>query len=99
MASVILSDEAIADLSRLAHFLADSDPAAAAATGPLIIGALRLLETHPRIGTRSENGRYLVISRGASGYVAHYVYDPVSDRVVVHAVRHQRESGLEDRED
>jgi plasmid stabilization system protein ParE len=37
--------------------------------------------------------RELVISRGKSGYIALYRYDGERDRVLVLAVRHQREAG------
>jgi hypothetical protein len=35
--------------------------------------------------------RELVISRGRSGYLAMYVFDPSADVVFVLALRHQRE--------
>ncbi len=37
--------------------------------------------------------RELVISRGKSGYLALYRYDGERDRVLVLAIRHQREAG------
>jgi len=40
--------------------------------------------------------REVVISRGRTGYVALYQHYPASDRVIVRAIRHQREAGFED---
>lgn len=97
MASVIYGSRAIADLERLAEFLWPNDPVAAEKTGPLIMGAIRALATHPLLGARVSGGtRQLVISRGRTGYIALYTFDPQEDRVVIHAIRHQREAGFED---
>ncbi|HQY27400.1 MAG TPA: type II toxin-antitoxin system RelE/ParE family toxin [Burkholderiaceae bacterium] len=54
--------------------------------------ALRTLEQHPMIVRPVGAGlRELLISRGRTGYVALYRYDPASDTVLVLAIRHQRE--------
>ena len=87
---------ALDDLDRLAAFLIETSPALAAETAPLIIGALRSLRDHPLIGRPVEEGlRELLISRGRTGYVALYRYNPVADRVLVLRVRHQRELGTD----
>ncbi len=71
-----------------------AEPAAALETVELIAEAVQVLENHPLIGRSAEQGlRELVISRGKSGYVALYSYEPVEDTVLVLAVRHQREAG------
>jgi plasmid stabilization system protein ParE len=92
--AVTLSRRALADVDRLADFLREEDPGSAAETAALIMDALDILQAHPLIG-RSVAGelRELVISRGRTGYVALYVFEPADDRVVVHAIRHQREAG------
>jgi plasmid stabilization system protein ParE len=97
MASLLYTERALEDLRRLAEFLANDDVAAAIATGDLVVKALEVLEAHPLIGRRV-NGelRELVISRGKSGYLALYEYQSVFDRVLVHAIRHQREAGFEE---
>ena len=94
MAEVALQDGALADLERIADFLAAQDPARGSDTVDLITDALRVLARHPLIGRPVEQGlRELVISRGRSGYVALYRYLEARDLVRVRAVRHQRELG------
>ncbi len=97
MASLLYTERALVDLSRLADFLAADEPAAAAETAALIQQALEILEAHPLIGRPvAGNLRELVISRGRSGYVALYEHDATRDRALIHAIRHQREAGFED---
>lgn len=92
MARLVFAPRALGDLERLADFLLRQSAADAAATAPLISSALQVLKQHPMIGRPVEVGlRELLISRGHSGYVALYRYDPASDTVVVLAIRHQRE--------
>lgn len=94
MAAVLYLPGALDDIERLAAFLVESDPSAAAGTKALIESAINILESHPLIGRPTEPGfRELVISRGRSGYIALYQYDESEDRVVVAAIRHQREAG------
>ncbi len=80
---------------RLADFLSD-DLASAAETAPLITGAVEMLERHPLIGRPIPDSplRELVISRGRSGYLALYEYNAAAERVIVHAISHQREAGF-----
>jgi toxin ParE1/3/4 len=40
--------------------------------------------------------RELLISRGRSGHIALYRYDPGADAVLVLRVRHQREGGFDE---
>lgn len=92
MARLVFAPGALRDLDRLADFLLEQWPADAVATAPLISSALSVLKEHPMIGRPAEAGlRELLISRGRSGYVALYRYDPASDTVVALAIRHQRE--------
>jgi addiction module RelE/StbE family toxin len=94
MAVVRYSPRALTDLQRLVDFLAENDPAAAVETVELIASAVEALQLHPLVGRPAESGyRELVISRGRSGYLALYRYDEGRDRVLVLAVRHQREAG------
>ena|SRR5437868_3533596 len=97
MASLVYDERALDDLCRLADFLAREDPAAGEVTIELIGEALAMLRSHPLIGRRVAGElRELVISRGLTGYIALYEYQPVFDRVSVRAIRHQREAGFDD---
>lgn len=91
MARLVLAPRAFQDVERLAAFLVESDPAAAAATARLLFDGLRILKQHPLVGRPAEHGyRELLISRGRTGYVALYTYDVAKDVAIVLAVRHQR---------
>lgn len=94
MTRLVFAPRALSDLERLADFLAETDPAAASATVGILVDGLSILKRHPLIGRIAQSGlRELVISRGRTGYVALYRYDPASDAALVLAVRHQREGG------
>jgi plasmid stabilization system protein ParE len=95
MPTLALAPRAVLDLQRLADFLVENDPTACAKTISLIVSALNVLKDHPFIGRSVESGlRELVISKGKSGYLALYRCDEALDRVLVLAVRHQREAGF-----
>lgn len=94
MARLIHSAQALADLERLTDCLLESDPAAALETVGLIEEAVAILKRHPLVGRRVEMDlRELVISRGHTGYVALYSFEPAHDAVLILAVRHQRAAG------
>jgi len=94
MAAIAYAPGALSDLERLADFLLDARPAEAAETMGLITSAVEVLENHPLVGRPAESGlRELVISRGKTGYLALYRYEEQRDRVLVLAIRHQREAG------
>ena len=94
MTELTYAARALQDLERLSDFLAETQPEAAPETVNLIFSALDILVQHPEMGSKVHFGqRELVISRGRTGYLALYRYLPHLDRVVVLAVRHQRESG------
>jgi plasmid stabilization system protein ParE len=81
-----------ADLERVADFLLLNDPAAALRTGELIMRGIETPAEHPLIGRPVEQGlRELVVSRGRTGYVVLYRFDLANRRVLVLAIRHQRE--------
>ena len=97
MATVYYLRGALADLDRLTAFLVESDPAAAKHRAALIRKAVSALEGSPLIGRPTATGlRDLVISRGKTGYVALYRYDAEEERVLIAAIRHQREAGFSD---
>ncbi len=97
MAQVVFSAEALANLERLAAFLLEQSPAAAAETIAHVLDATGVQASHPQIGRRVEGQlRELVVSRGNSGYLGLYVYDAALDLVRILRVRHQREAGYRD---
>ena len=97
MATLHYTVRALDDLGRLGNFLLEDDPAAARATASLIVDGLEVLEAHPLMGRlATATLRELIISRGRTGYVALYEYDPANDRVIIVATRHQRETGFEE---
>jgi len=97
MASLVYDEHALADLERLAEFLRESDSASAESTFDLIEEAIDVLAAHPLIGRRVWGElQELIISRGRTGYIALYEYQASADRVIVRAIRHQREAGFED---
>jgi plasmid stabilization system protein ParE len=94
MTELVYTEQALLDLERLSDFLLETDPLAAQATAVLIFNALEILVQHPEIGRKVHfEQRELVISRGRTGYLALYRFLPHMDRILVLALRHQRESG------
>lgn len=94
MTELVYTAQALPDLERLSDFLTETDPLAAQATTGLIFEALEILVHNPEIGRKGHLGqRELVISRGRTGYLALYRFLPHRQRVLVLALRHQREAG------
>ena len=92
MTRLVHTPQAAQDLEELVDFLLLNRPEYAVETVELVLDALSVLERHPLMGRPVAHGmRELVISRGRSGYLALYVYDPAADVVLVLALRHQRE--------
>jgi plasmid stabilization system protein ParE len=92
VAQVVYSPLALGDLERLFEFLAQHDPNAAVNAMQSIRSAVEILANHPLVGRAREGEvRELVISYGASGYLALYRYVPVAGIVRVLGIRHQRE--------
>lgn len=98
MAQVIIEEAVGEDFERILKHLEAHQSAAGEARVAAIIAAIDVLETSPMIGRPVEHGhRELVIGRASSGYVALYHYELDSDRVIILAVRAQRESGYKRR--
>lgn len=92
MTRIVLSAQLRVDFDRIFDFLFDHAPEHAAQRIEAIISALDILATSPLIGRPVAMGqRELIISSGASGYLALYRFDPALDAVSVLAVRSQRE--------
>ena len=85
----------MAEVIYSAHALEDAEsPAATLAAVDAIQSAVENLGAHPLVGRRIEGDlRELVISFGATGYIALYRFIVQQDEVRVLALRHQREIG------
>lgn len=94
MARIVYSSEAFEDLDRIIEFLLASSPQAAGDALKQIQAAVLVLAAHPQIGRRVDlHRRELVISHGATGYIALYRYDARPDVIRILRLRHQREAG------
>jgi plasmid stabilization system protein ParE len=94
VAQVVYSACAIEGIERAMQFLREKNPEIAIASAAAIRSAVENLATHPLIGRRVEGDlRELVISYGATGYIALYRFDIQRDQVRVLTLRHQREIG------
>jgi plasmid stabilization system protein ParE len=93
-ARIEFARQAFAHLERIFEFVAAHSPQLALSVTQKIRSAIEILEVHPLIGRRVEDGlRELVISQGKGGYVALYRF--VEDEAVVWVlgIRHQRDVG------
>ena len=98
MSQVIYTDEAKRDLVRFANFLIENDAREQAqAVTSLILSNTSRLKEFPLIGKiyliENREFRELKIKYGSSGYACLYSFDPLTDIVLIHALRHQRELG------
>ncbi|MEH0690932.1 type II toxin-antitoxin system RelE/ParE family toxin [Vibrio cholerae] len=97
MPQVIYSPSAIRDLDRIRRFLMSKDLRAASRAGQTIIRSMREVAKFPQIGKPIEQMpqefRDWIIDFGQVGYVVRYRIS--GDKIVVLAVRHQRELGFD----
>ena len=94
MAQVVYSARALENLARAFTSPLAEGPAAAAGAADAIESAVNNLAAHPLVGRRVEGDiRELVISFGATGYLALYRFVVQEDQVRVLGLRHQREIG------
>lgn len=94
MATVEITQRALADLERLFDFIAAENPKKAREQILSVRKAFELLVEHPLLGRLAEEGRReLILSRGRYGYIAKYRWLPEEDVVLILAVRHQLEAG------
>lgn len=94
MSHVKLSEQANLDLARLYEFLAQYDLDTAGRAIDTIIAGLDILEKMPHgcpLVAGRKDIRKLVINFGASGYLAFYSYEPLTDTVTIANILHQRE--------
>jgi plasmid stabilization system protein ParE len=84
----------VAQVVYSAYAVGEENPGVAIASAATIRSAVESLASHPLIGRRVEGDlRELVISYGATGYIALYRFDIQRDQVRVLALRHHREIG------
>jgi plasmid stabilization system protein ParE len=89
---VLVAAQVREDFDRIFDFLFQHAPEFASERIGVIVQSIDVLEISPLIGRPVAHGqRELIISTGASGYLALYRYDPVQDTVFVLAIRSQRE--------
>ncbi len=92
-ATIEYSLEAQTDILRLSFFLLDQYPSAAVEVFEIIKSAIELLASHPLAGRLiGLSARELVISHGKTGYIASYYYDRLDNKVIILAIKHQREN-------
>ena len=94
MAQIVYSARALENLDRAFTTPSSEGLAAEAAAADAIESAVNNLAAHPLVGRRVEGDlRELVISFGATGYIALYRFVVQEDQVRVLGLRHQREIG------
>jgi plasmid stabilization system protein ParE len=94
VAQIVYSRRALENLAHSLEFLLAENPEAAVAAADAIESAVNNLAAHPLVGRRIEGDiRELVISFGATGYIALYRFVVQEDEVRILALRHQREVG------
>jgi len=94
MAQIVYSARALENLDRAFTTSPSEGLAAEAAAADAIESAVNNLAAHPLVGRRVEGDiRELVISFGATGYIALYRFVVQEDQVRVLGLRHQREIG------
>ena len=95
MATIVYSAPSLAHLERGFEFLRKENPDAAVAAAQAIRSAVDNLGNHPLLGRRIHGDiRELVISYGATGYIALYRFLVPQDAIRILAIRHQREIGF-----
>ena len=95
MATIVYSARSLTHLERAFEFLRKENPEATVAAAQAIRSAVASLGAHPLLGRRIHGDiRELVISYGATGYIALYRFLVPQDEIRILAIRHQREIGF-----
>jgi plasmid stabilization system protein ParE len=95
VATIVYSARSLTHLERAFEFLRKENPEAAVAAAQAIRSVIDTLGTHPLLGRRIHGDiRELVISYGATGYIALYRFLVPQDEIRILAIRHQREIGF-----
>ena len=95
---LIYTPAAVRDLVRLRQFLESEAPEVAARAAKAIKSALGQASRRPLLARPAPSApvgsHELVITFGATGYIARYFYDREKNLVIVERIWHQRELGL-----
>lgn len=95
VATIVYSASSLGHLERAFEVPRKENPEAAIAAADAICSAVENLGAHPLLGRRVHRDiRELVISYGATGYIALYRFLIPQDEIRVLALRHQREIGF-----
>ena len=95
MATVVYSARSLIHLERAFELLRQENPDAAVAAAQAIRSAIDNLGTHPLQGRRIHGDiREVVISYGATSYIALYRFLVPQAEIRILAIRHQREIGF-----
>jgi len=95
VSTIIYSVRPLAHVELALELLRKEEPEAAVAAAEAICSAVENLGAHPLLGRRVHGDiRELVISYGATGYIALYRFLVPRDEIRVLAIRHQREIGF-----
>ncbi|MBC8036613.1 MAG: type II toxin-antitoxin system RelE/ParE family toxin [Rhizobiales bacterium] len=98
MAQIIVSRKAAEQIAAIREFYKDKTTDTGERAITIILSAFKPLKKHPAIGRPAIDHpelRELVIPFGHSGYIALYRIDRTKNRIVILAVRHQREAGYD----
>jgi plasmid stabilization system protein ParE len=96
MAQVVIARKAAKKIAEIRAYYAQRDEEAAGRAVEALVSAFRPLQSHPQMGRPAGDQahlRELIIPFGATGFVALYRIDERNQRVVILAIRHQREAG------
>jgi plasmid stabilization system protein ParE len=95
VATIAYSARTLTHLERAFELLRKENAEATVAAAQAICSAIDSLGTHPFLGRRIHGDiRELVISYGATGYIALYRFLMPQDEIRILAIRHQREIGF-----
>jgi plasmid stabilization system protein ParE len=97
MGKIVLSKSALSKLTQIKQFYAQRDPKIGDRAVDIIEAAFNSLLNSPEIGRPFEGSmlrRELIIPFGRSGFISLYEIDKQTDRIVIVALRHQKEDGF-----
>lgn len=97
MGKIVFSKSALSKLYQIKNFYAHRDPKIGDRAVDIIEAAFMTLLISPEIGRPFEGSflrRELIIPFGKTGFVSLYEIDKDTNRIVIVALRHQREEGF-----